>query len=163
MSAIYRFLFPLKPDNTWFSLFLLALRVFFGLLLLMHGIQKWTGFSELSPAFPDPLSVGNSVSLGLAIFAEIVCSIAFIFGFLYRLVLIPMIFTMGIVFFVIHGGHDFAMKELAFIYMVVFILLYLIGPGKFAFDRIIAIAVSGKDESKEEDSLRERRQKDFEK
>lgn len=149
MSAIYRFLFPLKPDGTFFSLFLLALRVLFGLLLLMHGIQKWTGFSELSTAFPDPLSVGNSISLGLAIFAEIACSVAFIFGFLYRLVLIPMIVLMGVVFFVIHGAHDFAVRELAFIYLVVFVLLYIIGPGKFAFDRVIAIAVSPKVEEVE--------------
>ena len=32
----------------------------------------------------------------LAIFGEMVCSMAFIFGFLYRLAMLPMIFTMCI-------------------------------------------------------------------
>ena len=42
MLAIYRFLFPSKPDGTTISLLLLALRILFGGLLLTHGIQKWT-------------------------------------------------------------------------------------------------------------------------
>ncbi len=47
-----------------------------------HGIQKWTNFQELSAVFPDPLGVGSPLSLGLAIFGELACSMAFIIGFL---------------------------------------------------------------------------------
>lgn len=144
MTVLNRFLFPMKPDGVTISLFLLSLRILFGVLLLTHGIQKWHNFSEISGTFPDPLGVGNQVSMGLAIFAEITCSIGFIFGALYRLVLIPMIFTMGMAFFVIHGGDPFAAKELAFIYLVVFILMYVVGPGKFAIDRLIAVPLSKK-------------------
>ena len=54
---IYKFLFPSNPNSTGASLFLLILRVFFGLLLMNHGIQKWSNFQELSAAFPDPLGV----------------------------------------------------------------------------------------------------------
>lgn len=45
---IYNFLFPSKPNSTGASLFLLALRIFFGLLLMNHGIQKWSSYQELS-------------------------------------------------------------------------------------------------------------------
>ena len=76
-------------------------------------------------------------SLGLAIFGELVCSMAFIVGFLYRLAMIPMIFTMIVAFFVVHANDVFAVKELAFIYLVVFILMYIAGPGKFSIDHII--------------------------
>lgn len=131
---IYKFLFPTKPDNNGASLFLLALRIFFGLLLMNHGIQKWTHFQELSISFPDPLGVGSTISLALAIFAELGCSMAFIIGFLYRLAMIPMIFTMSIAFFVIHTNDPFSTKELALIYLVVFIVMYIAGPGKFSVD-----------------------------
>lgn len=131
---IYKFLFPLKPDTNGASAFLLALRIFFGLLLMSHGIQKWAHFQELSISFPDPLGVGSTLSLALAIFAELGCSMAFIIGFLYRLAMIPMIFTMSIAFFVIHANDPFSTKELAFIYLVVFILMYISGPGKFSVD-----------------------------
>lgn len=142
MSVIYRFLFPVKPDTTAYSLFLLALRILFGLLLMSHGIQKFTHFAEMSATFPDPLGVGHGVSLGLAIFGELVCSVAFIFGFLYRLAMIPMIFTMGVAYFVIHGADPFAVKELAFVYLAVFVLLYIAGPGKYSLDRLIAVPLS---------------------
>ena len=142
MSALYKFLFPMKPDSTAVSLFLLALRVLFGGLLLMHGIQKLSNFSDMSATFPDPLGVGHTVSLCLAIFAELACSIGFIFGALYRLALIPMIFTMGVAFFVIHGNDPFALKELPFVYLIVFVLMFLIGPGKFSLDRLVAIPLS---------------------
>ena len=132
----------MKPDGTAISLLLLALRLLFGGLLLSHGIQKWTNFESMSAAFPDPLGVGHSVSLGLAIFGELFCSIGFILGALYRLAMIPMIFTMGVAFFVIHGNDPFSLKELAFVYLVIFILMYIAGPGKFSLDRLIAFLLS---------------------
>lgn len=69
---------------------------------------------------------------------------AFIIGFLYRLAMLPMIFTMGVAFFVIHGNDPFAVKELAFIYLVVFILMYIIGPGKFAVDHWLSKVLTSK-------------------
>lgn len=134
MSKFARFLFPVRPDGAGISLLLLALRILFGLLLLSHGMQKWTHYADIVGSFPDPLGVGRSISLGLAIFAELGCSVGFIFGALYRLVLIPMIFTMGVAFFVIHGEAAFAAKELAFVYLIVFIILYITGPGRFSVD-----------------------------
>lgn len=134
-------LFPAKPDGTATSAMLLIARIVFGILLMNHGIQKWTNFQELSAVFPDPLGVGSPLSLGLAIFGELACSMAFIIGFLYRLAMIPMVFTMAVAFFVIHGNDSFATKELAFVYLVVFILMYIIGPGKFAVDRWIRKAL----------------------
>lgn len=130
-------MFPLKPDSTGASLFLLALRIFFGVLLMSHGIQKWSNFQEMSATFPDPLGVGSPLSLGLAIFGEMVCSMGFIIGLLYRLAMLPMIFTMGMAFFVIHGNDPFSVKELALVYLVVFILMYISGPGKFSVDYVL--------------------------
>lgn len=134
---IYRFLFPTKFSHTGASAFLLALRVIFGVLLMNHGIQKWSNFQELSTMFPDPLGIGSSISLGLAIFGELVCSMGFIIGLLYRLAMIPMIFTMVIAFFVIHANDAFAVKKLAFVYLAVFVLMYIAGPGKFSVDNFI--------------------------
>ena len=65
-----RLLFPVKPDGTATSAMLLIARIVFGILLMNHGIQKWTNFQELSAVFPDPLGVGSPLSLGLAIFGD---------------------------------------------------------------------------------------------
>lgn len=133
-----RFLFPVKPDGTFISVILLIVRVVFGVMLMNHGIDKWANYQELSAVFPDPLGIGSPLSLGLAIFGELACSKAFIIGFLYRLAMIPMIFTMCVAFFIVHADDPFAVKELAFVYLVVFVLMYIVGPGKFAVDRWIS-------------------------
>ncbi len=133
-----RFLFPVKPDGTFISVILLIVRVVFGVMLMNHGIDKWANYQELSAVFPDPLGIGSPLSLGLAIFGELACSMAFIIGFLYRLAMIPMIFTMYVAFFIVHADDPFAVKELAFVYLVVFVLMYIVGPGKFAVDRWIS-------------------------
>lgn len=133
-----RFLFPVKPDGTFISVILLIVRVVFGVMLMNHGIDKWANYQELLAVFPDPLGIGSPLSLGLAIFGELACSMAFIIGFLYRLAMIPMIFTMCVAFFIVHADDPFAVKELAFVYLVVFVLMYIVGPGKFAVDRWIS-------------------------
>lgn len=129
-------LFPQKAYPTNVSLFLLAMRLLFGSLMVMHGYAKLTGFSTMEASFPDPLGIGSIYSLMLAVFAELFCSLAFIFGFLYRLSLLPMVATMSVAFFFVHGG-EVKGGELALIYLVVFVLMFLAGPGRYALDSLI--------------------------
>ena len=130
------FLFP-KPDSSrGYSILLLALRIFFGLMLMAHGLEKLGNFIDLSFTFPDPMGVGKTLSLSLVIFGELCCSLAFILGFLYRLSTIPMIIVMGTAFFYVHEG-SIGNGELAFIYLIVLILMYIAGPGKYSIDAVI--------------------------
>ena len=138
MNAILRFLFPAAPSGAGASWLLLAARIVFGTLLMTHGIAKWHDFASLSASFPDPLGVGSPVSLSLAIFGEVVCSLGFITGTLYRLALLPMIFTMCIAFFSVHSGDPFAVREMAMLYLAAFVLLWFAGPGRYAVDSLIA-------------------------
>jgi putative oxidoreductase len=131
------FLFPSVNDDKKLSSLLLVLRVVFGLLLAYHGMQKLIGFSAIAPSFPDPLGTGSTWALALAIFGELFCSVAFIFGFLFRLSTIPMIFTMVVALFT-------AKQELALAYLLLYVILYIFGPGKYALDTMIARAIHSK-------------------
>lgn len=116
---------------------LLALRLWLGLsMLILHGWGKLRGFAEASESFPDPLGVGSAVSLGLAVFAEVVCAALLAVGLATRLALIPLIITMGVAFFVVHGGALTGERsgEMAFIYLGGFVALLLTGPGRFSVD-----------------------------
>lgn len=137
MKQIFRFLFPDAPQANGASWLILALRLILGLLLMSHGWQKLSNFQAMSEVFPDPIGMGSCVSLSLAVFAEFFCSLAFVFGFLYRLSMIPMMFTMCVAFFVVHAADPFSVKELAFVYLASFVTLYLAGPGKFSLDYLI--------------------------
>lgn len=114
---------------------LLVIRFGFGFMMLFgHGWVKWVNFSLMSATFPDPLGVGNATSLLLAIFAEVVCALLVMSGLLTRIALLPLIFTMLIAFFGIHGADPFATRELSMVYLLVFSTLLLTGPGKYSAD-----------------------------
>lgn len=143
------FIFSTKGGYHKTSGILLLVRLVFGLLLANHGFEKFMNFSAMSAQFPDPLGIGNELSMGMAVFGELVCSLAVVAGLFTRLAIIPIIFTMIIAFFVVHGG-SIAEGELAFAYLVVYVLLFLAGPGKFSFDAFI----ESKLEAKENNGLR---------
>ena len=136
--TLKNFLFPAYLDESrTYSTLVLIIRILFGLLFLSHGYTKLMLHASMADLFADPIGLGSIISFWMVVFAEVVCSFALIFGILQRVVLIPMIITMAVAFFVVHGGDAFAVKELSFVYFIVFIILYITGPGEFSFDSII--------------------------
>ena len=132
----YNFLFPQSFRGNGVSLLILALRLFFGILFFTHGLDKLANFNELLPNFPDVLGFGSYMSLMVSIFCEFCCSLFLIAGLLVRLTVIPMIIAMAVAFFDVHDGM-FPEGELALIYLIMFIILYITGPGKFSIDYLI--------------------------
>ena len=123
-------LFP-KVESTKASLLLLASRIVFGLTFASHGLDKLQHFSDIAAHFPAPFGWSGDVAVSLSIFGELV------FGFLTRLALLPMIFTMIVAFTTVHGS-SVSNGELAFLYLVIFILSWFAGPGKYSIDGIIS-------------------------
>lgn len=107
-------------------------------MFLTHGLQKLANFGALSANFPRVLGMNSTISLSLAIFAEVFCTLAFISGFLYRLSMLPMIFTMIMAVFVVHANDPFSAKEMALLYLYIFLIMYCLGPGSFAADYFFA-------------------------
>jgi putative oxidoreductase len=136
--TLKNFLFPAYLDESrTYSTLVLIIRILFGFLFLSHGYAKLMQHASMANLFADPFGLGSTLSFWMVVFAEVVCSFALIFGILQRVVLIPMTITMAVAFFVVHGGDAFAARELSFIYFIVFIILFITGPGEFSFDSII--------------------------
>lgn len=119
------------------SLGLLILRVAFGCFMLVHGIPKLKGFSEMSDKFPDPLGIGSQFSLISAIGAEVGCSLLLILGLGTRIAALPLVFTMLIALFVVHGADPWQKKELAALYLAVYVTLVLTGGGRCSLDHFL--------------------------
>ena len=132
----YNFLFPQYCRDRVISLLILALRLFFGILFFSHGLDKMMNFNELSYSYPSVFGFGSYMTLMLSIFCEFACSIFLIAGLLVRITVIPMIAAMAVAFFDIHDGM-FPDGELSLIYLVLFVILYITGPGRYSFDYLI--------------------------
>ena len=132
----YDFLFPQYCRDRVISLLILALRLFFGILFFSHGLDKMINFNELSYTYPSVLGFGSYMTLMVSIFCEFACSLFLIVGLLVRITVIPMIAAMAVAFFDIHDGM-FPAGELSLIYMILFVILYITGPGRYSVDYLI--------------------------
>jgi putative oxidoreductase len=114
---------------------LFFLRIGISVLMLIHGIPKLIMLLNGNASqFADPIGIGPTLSLLLAIGAEVICSLVLITGFKSRLFALPLIINMTVAAFVVHRGEGFATQELALIYLLVYITIALTGSGKFSFD-----------------------------
>ena len=131
-------LFAPGDDSCLTSAALLTLRLWLGLtMLLNHGLGKLTGFSTLAAKFGDPLGIGPSASLALAVFAEFFASILLVLGLVTRFAALVLAVNMTVAFFIAHkgalsGSHS---GELAFIYLGGYVMLLLAGAGRISLDK----------------------------
>ena len=122
------------------DLSLLLLRVTFGgLMLINHGLgklDKLMAGGEIK--FASVFGMGPEMSLGLAVFAEVLCAAMVVFGLLTRMAVVPLIITMIIAAFVIHGDDPFKKMEMALLYLVPYLVIFWQGAGKFSIDEYIS-------------------------
>ena len=117
---------------------LLIIRIGVALLMLSHGIPKLQmllGGGEIQ--FPGIMGMSPALSLGLAVFAEVLCSILIFIGLGTRLASIPLIITMLVAVFMIHASDPFATQELGLLYLFLYIPLLILGGGKYSLDRVL--------------------------
>jgi len=120
------------------NLSLLIVRLTIGSIMMVHGLPKLnrlTSGGEIT--FADPFGLGPIISLGLAVFAEVVCTIFIILGLGTRLASIPLIVTMAVAAFYAHARDPFATKEKAILFLLIFVMLLVFGSGRYSIDRLM--------------------------
>jgi putative oxidoreductase len=116
----------------------MVLRVFVAFFMIYgHGFGKLMNVLNGSLQFLDPIGFGPEASLILAAFAEAICAFLVLIGFWTRLASLILIINMAVAVFFHHipGGDAFGGFETAALYLVAFMTIFLLGPGKFAVDK----------------------------
>jgi putative oxidoreductase len=82
------------------------------------------------------------LSLGLAVFAEVLCAGLLVVGLLTRFAALNLVVTMCVAFFVVHGAalSGESSGELAFIYLAGFVVLLVAGGGRYSVDHALGKA-----------------------
>ncbi len=104
-------------------------------MMLTHGYPKFQKLLSGDFEFGDPLGLGPTPSLFLAIIGEFICPILVLIGFKTRLAAIPTVITMAVAAFVVHAADPFGTKEKALLFLTMFLVIALVGPGKYSLDK----------------------------
>lgn len=116
-----------------------------GFMALNHGWGKFSAFSTLSTKFADPLGVGTTTSLALAVFAELFCAVLLVLGLGTRVCAFFLAFTMFVAGIVVHWADPLKKKEMALLYMGFYLVFLFAGPGKFSLDAVLFPRLEGED------------------
>ena len=130
-----RKIFSYQPLNT--DVAALLLRMVFGGMFFRYGYMKIAAYNEILPLFQDIIGIGAKLSFDLVIFAELFCGFFVFIGFLTRFTVIPIFIAMAVAFFVAHKIDPFDNKALPFVYMLLCLVVFVLGSGKFSIDWLL--------------------------
>lgn len=117
---------------------LLVIRFGVAALMLTHGIPKLQMlFAGGEIQFPGIMGLSPVISLSLAVFAEVLCSILILIGLGTRWATIPLIITILVAVFVFHLNDPFSNQELGLLYLFLYLPLLLLGSGKYSVDQLL--------------------------
>jgi|GEM_PF-7136 len=105
-------------------------------MIIVHGFKKVIDIHGTIEHIPDPLGIGNTASAIISIIANIVAPVFVILGYKARLATIP---TLGVTLtglILVHWGDPLAVRDVPYLYSIVFLFILLAGPGKYSIDNI---------------------------
>lgn len=114
---------------------LALLRIAPSAFFLTHGYPKLQKIIGGDFGFGDPIGIGAAPTLFLAVIAEFVCPILLILGFKTRWAAVLPAITMLVAAAIVHAADPFGKKEKALLFLVVFVAIIFLGPGKYSIDR----------------------------
>ncbi len=127
------------------SLGLLLVRIIIGVVMAFIGYEKLIHFNEMAASDfwakeVSFLGMTGKIPLALTVFAEFFCSLLLLIGLFTRLSLIPLLICMGYIvvvvaqFSIIDSGDNGVQVNTAFVYFIIYLALFLTGPGKYSVD-----------------------------
>lgn len=138
MQAMIKYIFNPGSYPKNINFVLLLLRITGGAFMLTHGLGKFSIlFGDGPIKFADPIGVGETASLALAVFAEVFCSILLILGLATRLAAIPLLITMLVAAFIVHANDGFGRQELPLLYGVIYLTIAFARAGNISIDHWI--------------------------
>lgn len=122
---------------------ILFLRVSVGLnLFIRHGYEKVFTFSKLAPTFSDPVHIGSTASLIMAMISDGICSILIMIGLgtrwasAYSFMIIFVAWAMK--FHFLYFGHlEADHGELSVLILCAWVAVFIAGPGRYSIDALL--------------------------
>ena len=131
MPRLKPFLDPQSPTLTALGLLFMRATAAF-LLLFIHGLPKLLDWSGELQRIEDPFGLGAPLTLGLAIFAEVVCPLLLLLGIAARLACLPVLAVLLVALVVVHPDWTLEQGQFAWLLVALYGGLALTGPGAYS-------------------------------
>jgi putative oxidoreductase len=129
-----KLLIGLRSYSTLINVSILIVRIYTSAMMLTHGAPKLMRLLDGDMKFRDPIGLGPELSLILTVFSEFFCSILIIIGLGTRLATIPLLITMVVVLFIVHGSNPISEHLNVVAYIAAYLALFATGSGKYSLD-----------------------------
>jgi putative oxidoreductase len=106
--------------------------------MITHGYPKFQKVVNQDFEFAEPLSgigMNGAVTLVIAVLAEFFAPILIILGLKTKWVSLLTAATMAVAAFIVHFSDPVKVKEKALLYLVIYVVIFLMGPGKYSLDQ----------------------------
>ena len=115
---------------------LLLIRIVFaGSMIYGHGLSKFYRLIEGNLSFANPIGIGEAPTLVLAVFSEFLAPLFILIGYKTKIFSFFPAATMFVAAFIVHLSDPFARKEKAILFLIGFIVIMMMGAGKYSIDR----------------------------
>lgn len=103
-------------------------------LLFVHGLPKLLDFTAQLALIEDPFHMGATVTLSMAIFAEVLCPLLILVGVLTRLACLPILFLLLVALVVVHPDWTVEQGQFGWLLTLIFTSVLIAGPGRLALN-----------------------------
>lgn len=142
----------------------LFLRLFVGIMMIQFGVRQIAHFNEAVSMLPPIAGLSGEWAMGIFIGIEIVCSIFIMFGFVTRMMTLPLFIAMILAeYYVLHDKLQEAAYELTWqsygflpiMFLGIYFFILLVGPGKISVDYFLSLHLIHTEDKSEDEELEE--------
>jgi len=138
MKRIFGIITAVQPGNVSYHIALLLFRIAVSAeLIAAHGLKKIGVGVTQAEIVPNPLHLPEAFNQIFATAANLVFPLFVMAGLLTRLATLPVLAVTLTGFFVVHLHDPILVRDTPYIYSVAFLLVLMMGPGKYSFDYYI--------------------------
>ena len=134
------FLQSINPTVSYllFNFSMLLFRVAASLeMIFVHGFKKLGIGTAEAEKVPNPLHLPEAFNDAFAVSANIVFPLLVLIGLCTRLATLPTLAVTLTGYFILHWNDAALIKDTPFIYSIIFLLIFLLGPGKYSVDNYL--------------------------
>lgn len=126
------------PAPATYNLSMLLFRLAVSLqLMLAHGLKKIGIGVPVAEVVPNPLHLPEVINQTFAIASNLIFPVLVILGLFSRLASAAILAVTLTGYFVVHWHDSLLEKDMPYMYSVAYLLILLLGPGKYAIDYLI--------------------------